>query len=48
MEDEDDSGNVGVFPKCQKCGARVSDIALSWKEDESKKLDKLSKKKDSK
>jgi len=45
MEDEDDSGNVGVFPKCQKCGARVSDIALSWKEDESKKLDKLSKKK---
>ena len=32
VEDEDDNGNVGIFPKCQKCGARISDIALSWKE----------------
>lgn len=33
-EDEDDNGNVGVFPACSKCGNRISDIALHWPEEE--------------
>lgn len=31
VDDTDEAGNVGVFPKCSKCGARMSDIALYWK-----------------
>lgn len=26
----DDSGSIGVFPKCPKCKQRTSDIALHW------------------